>query len=239
MLVNCVHKKFLVIVDAVFTFVFLYFFLADAVSVAQPRTTMTELTRIEGIVTFTGSLITTISFVAAGLAFLYFFYNLAFSILESDAVEKRVESYKRTVWGIIAIFILVSIWGIVQFIEAVLFGGGSRAPHFVIPTPTTLKLKPGGLITSNDGEVLDPIPSNDGERVNNIPSNDGERSLNVEPNDGERVNNIPSNDGERSLNVEPNDGEGSRNIKSNDGEVLSPPETPNILNKQGLPPFGR
>lgn len=54
--------------------------------------------------------------VIAGLALLVFFWGLAKFIMNVSGDAKAVaEGKKLMIWGLIAIFIMVSIWGILSF----------------------------------------------------------------------------------------------------------------------------
>lgn len=54
--------------------------------------------------------------IAAGLALLYFFYGLAKFILNSGDEEARGAGKQTMIWGIVALFVISSIWGIVTFL---------------------------------------------------------------------------------------------------------------------------
>lgn len=69
-----------------------------------------------------GSLISSVGYlinillpITFGLALLYFFWGLANFILKSGSGE-REEGKTKMVWGVIALFVMASVWGIVQFI---------------------------------------------------------------------------------------------------------------------------
>lgn len=49
------------------------------------------------------------------LALLYFFWGLASYILSAEH-EKEVAK-KRMLWGVIALFVMASVWGLVRFIQ--------------------------------------------------------------------------------------------------------------------------
>ncbi len=54
--------------------------------------------------------------VAVGL--LVFFWGLVKFIFRVDGDEKVIESGKKLmVWGIIALFVMVSVWGIIRFMQ--------------------------------------------------------------------------------------------------------------------------
>jgi len=67
----------------------------------------------------------------AGLALLAFFWGLAKFIFSAGDEEKRSEGKKIMIWGIIALFVMVSIWGIVIFVSISLdvgLGGAIETP---------------------------------------------------------------------------------------------------------------
>jgi len=67
--------------------------------------------------------------VAVGLALLAFFWGLAKFIFSAGDEEKRKEGKKVMGWGIVALFVVVAIWGIVFFISIALgVGIGGSAP---------------------------------------------------------------------------------------------------------------
>lgn len=67
---------------------------------------------------------------AAGVALLVFFWGII-QYLFTDAKEK---GSKLMIWGVIALFVMVSIWGIVSFIRTEL--GISPVSTFTIPSLT-------------------------------------------------------------------------------------------------------
>lgn len=74
-----------------------------------------------------GNLIQTMIPFVAALALLFFFYGLAMFILSAGDDGKRDEGKKIMFWGVIALFVMASVWGIIQVLGS-LFGvdtGGS------------------------------------------------------------------------------------------------------------------
>lgn len=68
------------------------------------------------------------------LAVIYFFWGLANYILNAGDTEKKEEGRNIMIWGIVALFVMVSIWGLVGLIGST-FGiqqGGTGAGF--IPT---------------------------------------------------------------------------------------------------------
>jgi len=92
------------------------FFPLVAGAQAEPTKKLSDfLKRIGGVTT---SLIAIIS----ALALLYFVYGLARFILHAGEDEKRKEGKKAMGWGIIAMFVMVSLWGIVTLISQATLG---------------------------------------------------------------------------------------------------------------------
>ena len=52
----------------------------------------------------------------AALALLYFFWGLAKFILASGDEEARANGKHIMIWGIVALFVIVSVWGLVRYI---------------------------------------------------------------------------------------------------------------------------
>jgi len=51
------------------------------------------------------------------LALIYFIYGMANYILESNNEAKKIEGKARMIWGSIALFVIISVWGLVTFIQ--------------------------------------------------------------------------------------------------------------------------
>lgn len=68
---------------------------------------------IRGIKTIIGLLIP----VAFALALLFFFWGMAKFVLKAGEESGREEGKEIMKWGIIALFVIASIWGIVAFIQ--------------------------------------------------------------------------------------------------------------------------
>jgi len=71
------------------------------------------------------SLITAAIPIVAGIALLVFFWGLAKFILKAGDEGAREEGKQVMKWGIISLFVLVSIWGIVLFFARDFFGWGT------------------------------------------------------------------------------------------------------------------
>jgi hypothetical protein len=55
--------------------------------------------------------------VAASLAVLFFFWNLAQFVLGSKSAEDKAENKSSMLWGLVAIFVIFSLWGLVEFLR--------------------------------------------------------------------------------------------------------------------------
>jgi hypothetical protein len=55
------------------------------------------------------------------LALLFFFWGVAKFILNADNDEKRTEGKKVMIWGIIALFVMVSVWGLINILANTFF----------------------------------------------------------------------------------------------------------------------
>ncbi len=86
---------------------------------------------LQGIKDLLGSFKTILQLIqpiVIGLAFVYFFWGMGQFILKDAGNEKsREEGKKKMLWGIIALFVVISIWPILGFISRTL-GIGPIAP---------------------------------------------------------------------------------------------------------------
>lgn len=67
------------------------------------------------VVAKVGSIISAVTPIIVALALVYFFWGLATYILSSG--EKKSEGASMMIWGIIALFVMVSVWGLVGLIS--------------------------------------------------------------------------------------------------------------------------
>jgi hypothetical protein len=62
-----------------------------------------------------GGLVETATPIVVGIALLAFFWGLAKYIF-AGAEDDKVAGKKIMIWGIIALFVMISVWGIIEFI---------------------------------------------------------------------------------------------------------------------------
>ena len=70
----------------------------------------------------------------AALALLAFLWGLAKFVYSAGSESAREEAKNVMFWGVIGLFVMVSIWGIVWFFFSDIFGGGVGANQFGIPS---------------------------------------------------------------------------------------------------------
>jgi uncharacterized RDD family membrane protein YckC len=80
--------------------------------------------------------------VVAALALLFFFWGLAQLILNADNEDKKKASKSIMVWGIIILFVMFSIFGILRVLSNTFFGGSSGFPS---SGEQQIRTTPGGL----------------------------------------------------------------------------------------------
>jgi hypothetical protein len=69
------------------------------------------------------------------LAILFFFYGLALYILKAGDPEAAAEGKSIMIWGILALFVMTSIYGIIGFLQRS-SGTDQRALNVPVEVPT-------------------------------------------------------------------------------------------------------
>jgi len=75
-----------------------------------------------------GSLIRLLIPIVVALALLYFFWGLAKFVLASGNEVDKQKGKDIMLWGIVAIFVMVSVWGIILLLQETLGIYGGSAP---------------------------------------------------------------------------------------------------------------
>ncbi|MDO8471266.1 MAG: hypothetical protein Q7S49_01515 [bacterium] len=79
------------------------------------------MTGVKDLIRAVGGLINPLIAILVGVALLAFFWGLAKFIFHVGGDEKAVDDGKRIMkWGLVALFVMVSVWGIVIFIQKAL-----------------------------------------------------------------------------------------------------------------------
>lgn len=72
---------------------------------------------LAGVINVIGSLVTQLTPLVVALALLFFFWGLAMFILAAGDKDKKDKGKAVMVWGVIALFIMVSVWGIISVVR--------------------------------------------------------------------------------------------------------------------------
>lgn len=97
-----------------------------------------QLTNVNTLIRSVGDLINLALPIVVALALLYFFYGLAQFILASGDEESRKKGKSIMIWGIVALFVMVSVWGLVAFLGRALgIEQGQSLPS--VPTVNTTR----------------------------------------------------------------------------------------------------
>lgn len=81
-----------------------------------PALAFAQLEEVKGWVDAAGQIVSALIPIAAALALLYFFWGLGKFILKAGDSDAQKEARGMMIWGIVALFIITSIWGITTFL---------------------------------------------------------------------------------------------------------------------------
>ncbi|MCK9352131.1 MAG: hypothetical protein WCT49_02775 [Candidatus Paceibacterota bacterium] len=99
-----------------------------------------------GLVNLFGVIIASLIPIASMLAILFFFYGLALYILKAGDPDAAAEGKSIMIWGILALFVMVSIYGIIGFLQrSTGTDETATAINVITPTftPATVNYMPG------------------------------------------------------------------------------------------------
>jgi len=88
-----------------------------SILIAGPLLVSAALEGVGELITSIGGLIKLALPIAVAAALLFFFWGVANFILKAGDPKAREEGRNRMLWGIIALFVMISVWGIVGFIQ--------------------------------------------------------------------------------------------------------------------------
>ncbi len=69
-------------------------------------------------------------FLVSALALLYFILGVTKYIYHSGDAEKRTEGYQMMIYGIIALFVMVSVWALVGVLSNTFLGGSYSSSSY-------------------------------------------------------------------------------------------------------------
>lgn len=87
--------------------------------------------------------------IVVALALLYFFWGLANYVLKAGGEEGAKKNREIMIWGILALFIMVSVWGIVNVVKDTFNLNNTQitVPGINVPNATQ---QPGGQTTGGN-----------------------------------------------------------------------------------------
>ena len=108
-----------------------------------PMFAMAQFNGTKGLITSVGGIVQQLLFVVSGIALLVFFWGLTKFLWKSGSEADHEQGRNIMIWGIIALFVMVSVWGIVGFMQKEL-----GLPNTVTPSGATL---PQGTVSPCGG----------------------------------------------------------------------------------------
>lgn len=97
-----------------------FFLLLISLSFTPILTFAAPFEGVKGLLTAFGGLLNLIIPILFGLSLVYFFWGVSQFILRAGEQKAREEGRNKMIWGIIALFVFVSIYGILGLIGGVL-----------------------------------------------------------------------------------------------------------------------
>ena len=95
----------------------------------SPVLTLAQLTGVKGLIEAVGGLINPLIAILVGLALLASFWGLLKFMFKIGGDEKPLEDGKTIMkWGLIAMFVMLSVMGIINFFQRALLPGGGLQP---------------------------------------------------------------------------------------------------------------
>ena len=143
------------------------------IGLVSAQSTVAEFDRLEKVLSGVYGIVNAVIVIAVALAFLFFFWGIATFLLNLSKGKSDVaqEAKNKLLWGIIAIFVLSSIWGLVFFLRTLFLSapGSTQIGTFRLP-PGSESPPPGGRPNPHDGpDILFSSPPT-GEHYSSPPS---------------------------------------------------------------------
>lgn len=126
--------------------------LALAVGVALAPSVASAQTTVQSIISVISNIIEGVVALLIALAVVYFFWGVAKYILKAGDANARGEAINQMIWGVVGIFVMVSVWGLVRLVQNT-FGiqNESDVQQFIPAVPTFgPEANAGGADTSTD-----------------------------------------------------------------------------------------
>jgi hypothetical protein len=95
-------------------------------ALALPLTSFAALGNISSLVTDIGGIVNQIIPILFAIALLGFFYGLVQYIFGKE--DNKDQAKKTMIWGVVALFVMASVWGLVSFLGTAVGVDQSSAP---------------------------------------------------------------------------------------------------------------
>lgn len=107
-------------------------FIIPALALAPVVASAQQLRGVESLMRSIQRLVEIALPLVVALALLGFFWGLAKFIFNNGNEDKKEDGKRTMIWGVVALFVMVSVWGLVGFIgDSLGIGAGGEAP---VPT---------------------------------------------------------------------------------------------------------
>lgn len=87
-------------------------------TLSLPFFTHAEVSNARELIEAVMSLISSLTPIVASIAFMVFLWGLGRYVYHSDSEDSREEGKRLMFWGIIGLFAMFSVWGIVNFVAS-------------------------------------------------------------------------------------------------------------------------
>lgn len=108
-----------------------------------------------------GDIVQTLTLIVAAIALLVFFWGLAKFILKIGNEDAVDDGKRLMIWGLVALFVMVSVWGIIGFFQRELGLPGTAGgilPSRTIPVPLNTAPSVTNPGSSNQPFTPQPLP---------------------------------------------------------------------------------
>lgn len=92
-----------------------FFYASFVLYVLLPQVSFAAFNKVKGLLRDFKSVLDLLIPITFALALLFFFYGLA-DFIRTASEKTKEEGKNRMKWGIIALFVMISIWGIIKYI---------------------------------------------------------------------------------------------------------------------------
>jgi small-conductance mechanosensitive channel len=107
-------------------------FIITALAFAPAFAFAQQLGNVEQLIESIGRLVNIALPIVVGIALLAFFWGLVKFIFAQGNEEAKIEAKKIMLWGLVALFVMISVWGLVRFIGNAL--GVNQGETIIVPT---------------------------------------------------------------------------------------------------------